>query len=82
MTRRVFVFGLAALASFPAWARSAKARREFQRDNPCPSTGRPSGSCPGYVIDHVEPLKRGGADYPGNMQWQDRESAKAKDRWE
>ena len=27
-------------------------------------------------------LKRGGADAPHNMQWQTREAAKAKDRWE
>jgi len=30
----------------------------------------------------VTPLKRGGADSPGNMQWQTREAAKEKDRWE
>lgn len=37
---------------------------------------------PGYVIDHVVPLKRGGADAPRNMQWQTIEAAKAKDKWE
>ena len=36
----------------------------------------------GYVIDHIVPLKRGGADAPGNMQWQTKDAAKAKDRWE
>ena len=36
----------------------------------------------GYVIDHVVPLKRGGADSPGNMQWQSLSSARAKDRIE
>jgi hypothetical protein len=25
---------------------------------------------PGYVVDHIVALKRGGADHPGNMQWQ------------
>lgn len=34
-------------------ARSPRARAEFKRTNPCPSTGRPSGGCPGYVIDHT-----------------------------
>jgi 5-methylcytosine-specific restriction endonuclease McrA len=34
------------------------------------------------VIDHVVPLKRGGADSAENMQWQSREDAKAKDRVE
>jgi hypothetical protein len=62
--------------------RSPAARREFQRSSPCPSTGKSSGSCPGYVIDHVTPLKRGGADAPANMQWQTVQAAKAKDRIE
>jgi hypothetical protein len=34
------------------------------------------------VIDQVVPLKRGGADSPGNMQWQSLSSARAKDRIE
>ena len=32
-------------------------------------TGYPHGR-PGYVVDHIIPLKRGGADAPWNMQWQ------------
>ena len=63
-------------------ARSPSARHEFQRSNPCPSTGKTSGYCPGYVIDHVTPLKRGGADHPSNMQWQTKEEAKIKDKTE
>jgi hypothetical protein len=34
------------------------------------------------VIDHKRALKHGGSDSPGNMQWQTREEAKAKDRVE
>ena len=63
-------------------ARSSTARHEFQKSHPCPSTGRTTGACKGYVIDHVKPLKRGGADSPGNMQWQTKAAAKAKDRVE
>src|SRR5437773_11263059 len=62
--------------------RSEVSKRDFERHHPCPSSGKTSGACPGYVIDHVVPLKRGGADAPGNMQWQTKEAAKTKDRWE
>jgi|SRR5665647_1125218 len=37
---------------------------------------------PGYVIDHIIPLKRGGCDCPSNMQWQTKADAKAKDKIE
>jgi hypothetical protein len=62
--------------------RSTSAKDHFKKEHPCPSTGATSGSCPGYVIDHIVPLKRGGPDAPINMQWQTIEDAKAKDKWE
>ena len=62
--------------------RSPEARKEFKKANPCPSTGKSSGTCPGYVIDHIKALKHGGADTPYNMQWQTKEEAKEKDNWE
>lgn len=62
--------------------RSSSAKQQFRSAHPCPSTGRRSGRCPGYVIDHIHPLKRGGADSAFNMQWQTREAARLKDRWE
>jgi hypothetical protein len=62
--------------------RSASAKHEFQRMTPCPSTGQIRGKCPGYVIDHIDPLCHGGADAPANMQWQTIDDGKAKDRWE
>lgn len=57
-------------------------RAKFMRSPPSPSTGKTSGACPGYVVDHIKPLKRGVADAPSNMQWQTKEAAKAKDKWE
>lgn len=62
--------------------RSATARRQFEANHVCPSTGRSAGACPGYVIDHVNPLACGGADAPSNMSWQTVAAAKEKDRWE
>jgi hypothetical protein len=62
--------------------RNPEAKRTFKMSHPCPSTGRSSGACPGYVVDHIKPLKRGGADSPSNMQWQTKAEAKAKDRVE
>ena len=62
--------------------RDRAARRAFQSLHPCPSTGRTTGACPGYVVDHILPLKRGGTDSPDNMQCQTLEAAKAKDRIE
>ena len=50
-------------------SRDPAQRRRFHKNNPCPSTGRTSGACPGYHVDHIVPLACGGADHPSNMQW-------------
>ena len=57
-------------------ARSPEARQEFMTQ-----TGYPRGR-PGYVVDHIIPLKRGGADEPWNMQWQTSAEGKVKDATE
>lgn len=62
--------------------RSYQAKAEFKRQHPCPANGHKRGPCPGYIVDHIQALKRGGADSAKNMQWQTVEEAKQKDRWE
>ena len=56
--------------------RSRAAKKEFM----C-LTGYPKGR-PGYVVDHIFPLKRGGPDCPCNMQWQTTADGVAKDKTE
>lgn len=77
-----FLLCVLMLSATAADARSAAERMEFHRSNPCPSTGKTSGKCPGYVVDHIIPLCAGGADDPGNMQWQELQASKAKDKQE
>src|SRR2546421_3744263 len=55
-------------------------RRAFQHASPCPANVHRSGACPGYWVDHVIPLKRGGADRLWNMQWQTIAEATAQDK--
>ena len=62
--------------------RSSKAIREFKKSNPCPDSTQTNGRCIGYVIDHIIPLCACGKDSVVNMQWQDIDSAKAKDKIE
>lgn len=62
--------------------RNTAARNQFRLEEPSPATGSTSGPCPGYVVDHIRALKRGGEDTPANMQWQTTAQARAKDRAE
>lgn len=65
-----------------AEARDPRVVREFRRVYPCPTTGRTTGACPGWVVDHKYPLCAGGADSVDNMQWQSKEESFVKDRIE
>lgn len=87
LPRRAAAAGLAlALIAFFSNAepakRSARVRAEFQRLQPCPSTGQRAGPCPDYIADHVIPLCAGGRDTVGNLQWQPIISARVKDNQE
>ena len=92
MKRLSLLFLILAMSISAAWPyrsytrrsypRSREVTREFQRENPCPSTGKRYGPCPGYVKDHVRALCAGGPDAVSNLAWQTTADAKAKDRWE
>jgi len=43
--------------------------RKFRAAHPCPANGSLSGPCPGFVVDHVKPLAKGGLDTADNMRW-------------
>jgi len=76
------VGGATPVTAIAEYARSKAVLRAFVKLQACPSTGLYRLPCPGYVIDHIKALACGGADDPSNLQWQTREEAKAKDRWE
>ncbi|MEI6080132.1 MAG: HNH endonuclease signature motif containing protein [bacterium] len=54
--------------------RSEKAKNVFMK-----RSGYPNGR-PGYVVDHIIPLYKGGEDTPENMQWLTVEQHKEKHR--
>lgn len=49
--------------------RSSAAVAAFKRANPCPLNDARRGACPGYEVDHIQPLCASGPDVPDNMQW-------------
>lgn len=62
-----------------AWpGRSASAVAEFRKSNACPATGRFSGECSGWEIEHTRPLCAGGADEAANMTWMRKKDHKLK----
>jgi hypothetical protein len=69
----------------PPVKRSAAVVRVFKRTHICPTTQRIDPHCPA-IVDHIVPLclgqAAGGIDAVSNMQYQDRASARAKDRIE
>ena len=46
-----------------------KRREAYPREHPCPSTGKTSGNCPGYVVGYVVLPKHGGRYETANMRW-------------
>ncbi len=81
---RVLATLLALILSALAFAapRDPTVRYEFRKANPCPSTGKTTGRCPGYHIDHVRALMLGGRDEVANMQWLSHAEHRAKTKRE
>lgn len=58
--------------------RNPRAAAEFKRANPCPANGKTRGACPGWEIDHIQPLCANGPDRADNMQWLSKSAHKEK----
>lgn len=61
--------------------------RAYRALYPCPATGKTTGPCPGWNIDHTVPLACGGCDSVANLTWLPVEIKRCagihcKDRWE
>lgn len=71
MGPRLAAAALACCLLSSGWAaeRSPAVRAEFRKANPCPATGKKTGACPGWQIDHREALVCGGRDELTNLQW-------------
>ena len=76
---KILLLLILVLSSMHAEARSSTERKAFTRYHPCPATGKLTGKCHGWVVDHIIPLCAGGADKPSNMQWQQLAASKRKD---
>lgn len=80
MTRTLALLLVFACTVAQATPRDANVRHAFRKANPCPSTGKVSGRCPGYQIDHTVALMNGGTDTIDNLQWLANDRHRAKTR--
>ncbi|MBF0422801.1 MAG: hypothetical protein HQL73_07395 [Magnetococcales bacterium] len=88
MKKLILTAALAAVVALPLDAFSATRHKkkfrmsatkiQFMKANPCPSNGKSKGSCPGYSISYVIPIKQGGVDSPSNMQWVQKKAKRTK----
>jgi hypothetical protein len=72
------IAALAACELAAGTPRSAAERLAFVRENPCPPTGQRRGACPGWEVDHIQPLCAGGPDHRSNMHWLSKEDHRFK----
>lgn len=66
--------------------RDPKVPAAYRKIHVCPSTGKFTGACPDWSLDHVVPMDNGGCDAVWNMQWLANWlkscAGYCKDRWE
>lgn len=62
-------------------ARSTKVLNAFKKQWACPSTGKHSGPCPGWAINHTIPLACGGRDIVSNLDWMPDEAKSCASDW-
>lgn len=49
--------------------RRADVIRAFRKLYPCDATGKTTGACPGWAINHTLPISQGGCDSVSNLDW-------------
>lgn len=49
--------------------RSSAVLYAFRKMHPCPATGRTTGACPRWQMNHIWPLDSGGCDAVSNLMW-------------
>jgi hypothetical protein len=59
----------------------------YKKAHPCPVTGKSTGACPGWSVNHIIPLASGGCDAVSNMMWLPNQAKSCAadyciDRWE
>lgn len=62
--------------------RDPKVISSYRKIHVCPSTGKFTGACPDYSLNHVKPLACGGCDAVWNLTWMRNDIKKLQDRIE
>lgn len=62
--------------------RDAKVISSYRKVHACPSTGKFTGACPDYALNHVKPLACGGCDAVWNLTWMRNDIKALQDRVE
>lgn len=62
--------------------RDSKVITAYRKVHKCPSTGKYTGACPDYALNHMVPLACGGCDAVWNMSWMRNDIKALEDRVE